>query len=99
MSDYADAGRAAFPNGLTEPRPAWNWPARDLNRRPKPDGDNGKSISRRSCLPNLVHTLTVWRKRIQERRQLAALDERMLRDIGLTRADAFQECRKHFWQP
>ncbi len=99
MSNYTGADRAAFPKGLTERRPAWTWPAKDLNHGPKQAGINGKPITHRSCLANMVHTFAVWKKRAQERRQLAALDERMLRDIGLTRADAFQECRKPFWQP
>ena len=35
----------------------------------------------------------------RSRRQLAQLDERLLRDIGLTRLDAAVESSKHFWQP
>lgn len=38
-----------------------------------------------------------WQVRARERRQLASLSERMLRDIGLTRADIEGECRKPFW--
>jgi len=30
----------------------------------------------------------------RQRRQLAALDERLLRDIGLSRADVERECRR-----
>ena len=30
---------------------------------------------------------------------VADLDERLLRDIGLTRIDAAVESSKHFWQP
>ena len=40
-----------------------------------------------------------WRRLAAQRRQLARLDERMLKDIGLTRVDAHQEARKWFWQP
>lgn len=98
MSNSTGAGRARLPKGLTECRPAWTRPPKDLNHGQQQAGINGKSVSRRSCLTSLVHKLTVWKQRAQERRQLAALDERMLHDIGLTRADAFQECRKHFWQ-
>jgi uncharacterized protein YjiS (DUF1127 family) len=29
---------------------------------------------------------------------LAAMDERMLKDIGLSRADAVVETDKHFWE-
>jgi uncharacterized protein YjiS (DUF1127 family) len=30
---------------------------------------------------------------------LQQLDDRMLRDVGLSRSDADRECAKHFWQP
>ncbi len=33
----------------------------------------------------------------RQRRELARLDDRMLRDIGLTRAQAEQETRRRFW--
>ena len=34
----------------------------------------------------------------RQRRELLALDDRMLKDIGLSRADAFREGRKPFWR-
>lgn len=49
----------------------------------------------------LAHGLTalvVWQERARERRRLATLDERLLRDVGLSRADIEQEIRKPFWQ-
>ena len=36
--------------------------------------------------------------RAQQRRALLSLDDRMLKDIGLTRADVDGECRKPFWR-
>ena len=42
--------------------------------------------------------LREWRRRIREREELAALDDRMLRDIGLTRADARYLISKPFWR-
>jgi uncharacterized protein YjiS (DUF1127 family) len=36
--------------------------------------------------------------RVRTRRALADLDERLLADVGLTRADAIAECGKSFWQ-
>lgn len=39
-----------------------------------------------------------WRERRCERRQLMKLDDRMLRDIGISRADAEFEYRKPFWR-
>jgi len=46
----------------------------------------------------VVATVTEWRRRIRERSQLAALDDRMLRDIGITRLDAQYLSNKPFWR-
>ena len=57
---------------------------------------------RRSPL-NLLHRIgqriAAWQERAQMRRGLAAMDDRLLRDIGLTRAQASRECDKPFWRP
>jgi uncharacterized protein YjiS (DUF1127 family) len=42
---------------------------------------------------------TLWRARHQERSQLLGLDERMLRDIGLSKVDVWHEANKPFWRP
>ena len=42
--------------------------------------------------------LREWRRRARDRSQLAQLDDRMLRDIGLTRADAEFLSNKPFWR-
>lgn len=42
--------------------------------------------------------LIAWQARARQRARLADLDERMLRDIGLTRAEAEAEFRKAPWQ-
>jgi uncharacterized protein YjiS (DUF1127 family) len=42
--------------------------------------------------------LREWRRRKNGRLELARLDERMLRDIGLTRSDAEYEINKPFWR-
>ena len=39
-----------------------------------------------------------WRRRSRERAQLAALDDRMLRDIGLSCADREFLANKPFWR-
>jgi uncharacterized protein YjiS (DUF1127 family) len=39
-----------------------------------------------------------WLGRRAQRRALAALDDRLLRDIGKTRAEATAEARKPFWR-
>lgn len=43
-------------------------------------------------------TLKVWSSRSNDRRQLAMMNDRMLADIGLSRADIAVEVNKHFWQ-
>ena len=42
--------------------------------------------------------LREWRQRSRERAQLAVLDERMLRDIGISRGDVLREINKPFWR-
>jgi len=39
-----------------------------------------------------------WYARYRQRRQLLALDDQMLKDIGLTRATAQHEGKKPFWR-
>ena len=41
----------------------------------------------------------MWLERARQRRKLGELDERMLRDIGVSPGAAFGETRKWFWQP
>ena len=43
-------------------------------------------------------TLAIWASRTEERRQLAELNDHMLEDIGLTRAEALVVIDKYFWQ-
>lgn len=43
-------------------------------------------------------TLYRWQKRVEERQQLASLDQRLLRDIGLDPLDVAREIGKPFWK-
>jgi uncharacterized protein YjiS (DUF1127 family) len=45
----------------------------------------------------LVSGLLRRQQLAQQRRRLVALDEHMLKDIGITRADAHQEGSRLFW--
>jgi uncharacterized protein YjiS (DUF1127 family) len=45
----------------------------------------------------LLATLFRWHERARQRRELYALDDRMLKDIGITRVDVEREAGKHFW--
>jgi uncharacterized protein YjiS (DUF1127 family) len=38
-----------------------------------------------------------WQVRARQRNHLARLDDRMLRDVGLSRSDVEREWRKPFW--
>ena len=46
----------------------------------------------------VFETVAIWHERAVQRRQLGELDDRMLRDIGIGRADAERESGKRFWQ-
>jgi len=49
-------------------------------------------------MARLLGQLSEWRERARSRQLLQRLDERMLRDVGLSRADVARECAKNFWQ-
>lgn len=51
-----------------------------------------------SLLRGLVEQLFVWQERWEQRERLSGLDEHILRDIGLSRADALRESDKPFWR-
>ena len=51
-----------------------------------------------SRLQRVPDRLLIWLERSRQRRHLGTIDDRMLRDLGLTRADAWAETQKWFWQ-
>jgi uncharacterized protein YjiS (DUF1127 family) len=58
------------------------------------------SLPRRgNVLARLLSAVRVAALRHRERRQLAALDPHLLRDIGLDSLTAESECAKPFWKP
>lgn len=46
----------------------------------------------------VLATVLLWQARAHERHILGTLDDRMLRDIGLDRADISREADKPFWR-
>jgi uncharacterized protein YjiS (DUF1127 family) len=54
--------------------------------------------SGRRALLRAVETLEEWSARSAQRRALLRLDDHMLRDVGLSRADVEREAEKSFWQ-
>jgi uncharacterized protein YjiS (DUF1127 family) len=46
-----------------------------------------------------VDMLLLFHERARQRQALRALDDRLLKDIGVSRADAEREANKPFWRP
>ena len=59
------------------------------------DGLFGRIIRLPSAL---VSTLLTWQERAEQRRHLAELDSRLLKDMGLSRADVWRESSIPFWR-
>ena len=55
------------------------------------------ALTRLGCAA--VRVVWFWMERSRQRRALAELDDRLLRDIGLTRDEARRECANPFWKP
>jgi uncharacterized protein YjiS (DUF1127 family) len=54
--------------------------------------------SMRQVATRAFETALDWHQRARERKTLASLDNRMLADIGVTRADVWRETNKPFWR-
>ena len=52
----------------------------------------------KAALVNTATVLREWRRRSRDRAHLAMLDERMLRDIGVSPGDVATEINKPFWR-
>lgn len=59
-------------------------------------------IERASYFWKQRNFFSVWRERSRQRRELRKIaaypSGHLLRDMGVTRAEALAEARKHFWQ-
>ncbi len=49
-------------------------------------------------ITRLFDVVMVWLERARQRRHLAELDDRLLRDIGLSRAEVDHEISRPFWR-
>ena len=69
------------------------WLSSEMLQRTSPASTRAASI-----LTDAIDAIFNWHEVCRARRQLSALDDWMLRDIGITRADVEREYRKRFWQ-
>ena len=61
-------------------------------------GPAGRPAERlRAALSWVILTLLRWQELARQRRALGALSDHMLKDLGLTRADALREAGRPFW--
>lgn len=77
-------------------------PSQTLPTSSMPAGGNGHRLQRLWNAPGVVSTFIgncfyTWHERSEQRRSLRHLDDRMLADIGLSRAEAEREGKKPFW--
>lgn len=56
------------------------------------------ATSRRPVIATIIDLFFTWIERVRQRNALYELDDRMLRDIGISRADVSHEIDKSFWQ-
>jgi uncharacterized protein YjiS (DUF1127 family) len=52
-----------------------------------------------SVLESIMDGLLTWQRRHKDRLHLLSLDDRLLRDIGISLADVEGEASKPFWRP
>ncbi|MGH6944121.1 MAG: DUF1127 domain-containing protein [Geminicoccaceae bacterium] len=65
----------------------------------RPGVRHGRGLVQRLArsLDRAITTLMAWREVARQRRALLALNDHLLKDIGLSRADALREMRRPFW--
>lgn len=72
-------------------------PEKTLTGRPAPAVPAWLRPAPLAVLRRGVALLALWHWRARSRGQLARLDDRMLRDMGIRREDARAEASKPFW--
>jgi uncharacterized protein YjiS (DUF1127 family) len=58
----------------------------------------GRAQSAAALSRRAIRIAIMWNRRARERAELLSLNERALRDLGLSRYDALREGRKPFWR-
>lgn len=68
----------------------------ELGKTARAAAPAARSLSSR--IVSVVQLMFAWQERWEQRERLGGLDEHMLSDIGLSRADAARESGKPFWR-
>lgn len=58
-----------------------------------------KGLDLSSLVVQAMKTVLEWNRRSRQRRHLSTLDDRFLRDMGISGAQARAEFSKPFWRP
>ena len=71
---------------------------RRVDPAPGPARSSAWRCAAKALSGQILATLKEWRHRSHARIELAKLDDRMLRDIGVNRAEIWREVNKPFWR-
>ncbi len=63
-----------------------------------PTGVKPRLSRKQLAYPRWMQTLWKWSERSRQRRDLAALDDRLLKDVGISPHDAAREIANPFWR-
>lgn len=59
----------------------------------------GGTVRQGGLAARIWAVLRCWQERSESRRHLRSMEDRILQDVGLTRADFDREIAKPFWRP
>jgi uncharacterized protein YjiS (DUF1127 family) len=74
------------------------WPVQASWTRPEAVPQPAARPAGQARLTRAVDLLLGWSERARQRRELMQFDDHLLRDIGITRAEAIAEAAKPFWR-
>ena len=69
-----------------------------LDYPPAPAARFAPARSAGAFLAGIFNRLAEWQERHEQRAHLAGMDDRMLKDIGVSSVDAAREADKPFWK-